>query len=32
LKHYANAFEGYNRPDLDWNDPWQFKNFLIDGD
>jgi homospermidine synthase len=31
LKYYANAFEGYNQPDLDWNDPWQFKNFLIDG-
>lgn len=32
LKHYANAFEGFNNPNLDWNDPWQFKNFLIDGD
>ena len=29
LKHYRNAFEGYNRPDLDRRDPWQFKNFLI---
>jgi homospermidine synthase len=29
LQHYANAFEGYNRPDLDRRDPWQFKNFLI---
>ncbi len=32
LKHYTNTFEGFNRPDLDWNDPWQFKNFLVDGD
>jgi homospermidine synthase len=30
LKYHAKAFEGFNRPDLDWNDPWQFKNFLID--
>ncbi|MGA2799558.1 MAG: saccharopine dehydrogenase C-terminal domain-containing protein, partial [Thermoguttaceae bacterium] len=30
LKYYANAFEGFNQPDLDWSDPWQFKNFLID--
>ncbi len=29
LKHYRNAFEGFNRPDLDWKDPWQFKNFLV---
>jgi homospermidine synthase len=29
LKHYANAFEGFNRPHLDRSDPWQFKNFLI---
>ncbi|OHE80331.1 MAG: homospermidine synthase [Verrucomicrobia bacterium RIFCSPLOWO2_12_FULL_64_8] len=29
LKHYENAFRGYNKPDLDWKDPWQFKNFLI---
>jgi len=33
LKHYQNAFKGYNRPNLDLRDPWQFKNFLItDGD
>jgi homospermidine synthase len=33
LKHYANFFAGYNRPELDREDPWQFKNFLItDGD
>jgi homospermidine synthase len=29
LKHYANAFHGFNRPQLDLSDPWQFKNFLI---
>jgi len=33
LKHYVNHFHGYNQPDIDWDDPWQFKNFLItDGD
>jgi homospermidine synthase len=33
LKHYANAFQGHNNPAVDWDDPWQFKNFLItDGD
>jgi homospermidine synthase len=33
LKHYSNFFTGFNRPQLDQNDPWQFKNFLItDGD
>jgi homospermidine synthase len=33
LKHYVNMFDGYNKPVVDWNDPWQFKNFLItDGD
>ena len=33
LKHYTNAFKGYNNPQIDRNDPWQFKNFLItDGD
>lgn len=31
LKHYQNAFEGYSKPDLDTKDPWQFKNFLLDG-
>ncbi|MGA2059920.1 MAG: saccharopine dehydrogenase C-terminal domain-containing protein [Thermoguttaceae bacterium] len=30
LKYHAKAFEGFNQPDLDWSDPWQFKNFLID--
>jgi homospermidine synthase len=29
LKHYVNAFSGYNKPQLDLSDPWQFKNFLI---
>jgi len=33
LKHYTNAFQGHNNPQLDFSDPWQFKNFLItDGD
>jgi len=33
LKHYSNYFRGYNQPELDTSDPWQFKNFLItDGD
>jgi homospermidine synthase len=29
LKHYSNFFRGYNQPQLDMSDPWQFKNFLI---
>jgi homospermidine synthase len=29
LKHYANYFSGYNKPQVDLSDPWQFKNFLI---
>jgi homospermidine synthase len=29
LKDYKNAFEGFNKADLDKKDPWQFKNFLI---
>jgi len=33
LRDYANAFSGFNQPDFDQKDPWQFKNFLIkDGD
>ncbi len=33
LKHYTNAFQGHNNPQVDLTDPWQFKNFLItDGD
>src|SRR5262245_17683647 len=29
LKHYSNVFRGYNQPQLDTSDPWQFTNFLI---
>jgi len=29
LLHYENYFAGFNRPDLDLDDPWQFKNFFI---
>ncbi|RPH55187.1 MAG: hypothetical protein EHM89_17570 [Acidobacteria bacterium] len=29
LKRYSNVFHGFNRPQLDRDDPWQFKNFLI---
>ncbi|MFT3868193.1 MAG: saccharopine dehydrogenase NADP-binding domain-containing protein [Nibricoccus sp.] len=29
LRDYHNEFNGYNKPDLDMKDPWQFKNFLI---
>ena len=33
LAHYTNAFQGFNNPQVDTSDPWQFKNFLItDGD
>jgi len=33
LKHYENAFTGFNDPRIDAADPWQFRNFLItDGD
>jgi homospermidine synthase len=33
LKHYFNNFPGYNQPTIDFDDPWQFKNFLVtDGD
>lgn len=33
LKDYTNHFKGYNKPEIDPKDPWQFKNFLIkDGD
>ncbi len=33
LRDYKNAFSGFNRPDFDAKDPWQFKNFLVtDGD
>ena len=29
LRRYSNVFQGYNRPQLDTSDPWQFTNFLI---
>ena len=29
LAHATNHFEGFNKPDLDRSDPWQFKNFLV---
>jgi len=29
LKHCVNVFKGYNHPDLDLKDPWQFKNFVV---
>jgi homospermidine synthase len=29
LKNYYNEFTGYNRPQIDPDDVWQFKNFLI---
>ena len=29
LKHFENAFEGFNKPEIDRKDPWQFKNFLV---
>jgi homospermidine synthase len=33
LRDYKNAFSGFNKPDFDRRDPWQFKNFLVkDGD
>jgi homospermidine synthase len=33
LRDYENAFSGFNKPDFDRKDPWQFKNFLVkDGD
>jgi homospermidine synthase len=33
IKNYQSPFPGYNRPQLDLDDPWQFKNFLLtDGD
>jgi homospermidine synthase len=33
LKHYVNHFHGFNQPTVDFDDPWQFKNFLVtDGD
>jgi homospermidine synthase len=29
LKDRDTTFDGYNKPDLDKKDPWQFKNFLV---
>jgi homospermidine synthase len=29
LQDRVNPFQGYNKPDLDLKDPWQFKNFLV---
>ena len=29
LKHYTNTFKGYNNPNIDPKDPWQFKNFVV---
>jgi homospermidine synthase len=29
LKHHRHHFKGFSSPDLDRDDPWQFKNFLI---
>ncbi len=28
LKNYSNVFDGFQQPDIDAADPWQFKNFL----
>ena len=28
LKDTSVTFQGYNDPDIDLDDPWQFKNFL----
>jgi homospermidine synthase len=33
LQNYVNNFHGYHQPNIDVDDPWQFKNFLVtDGD
>ncbi|MDD2763834.1 MAG: saccharopine dehydrogenase C-terminal domain-containing protein [Opitutaceae bacterium] len=33
LRDYRNTFDGYNQSNVDLDDPWQFKNFLVkDGD
>src|SRR4029077_8214498 len=29
LKGRSNVFKGYNKPDVDAREPWQFKNFLV---
>ena len=28
VEELRNAFAGFNKPELDLEDPWQFKNFL----
>jgi homospermidine synthase len=32
LQNRETVFKGYNKPDLDHKDPWQFKNFLLTED
>ncbi len=32
LQDTVNYFAGYNRPDLDRDDPWQFKNFFVEAE
>jgi homospermidine synthase len=32
LMDTVNYFAGYNKPDLDWDDPWQFKNFFVEAE
>ncbi len=29
LRDYTPAFKGAHKPDMDFRDPWQFKNFLV---
>ncbi len=29
LKDLPQYFKGYNKPDFDFSDPWQFRNFLV---
>jgi homospermidine synthase len=29
LEHRSTAFEDYDQSSVDWEDPWQFKNFLV---
>jgi len=32
LQHQNNHFQGWSKPDLDLEEPWQFKNFLVASD
>ncbi|HEX5398532.1 MAG TPA: saccharopine dehydrogenase C-terminal domain-containing protein [Verrucomicrobiae bacterium] len=32
LKYRTHTFGKYSQPDLDFKDPWQFKNFLVNGE